>query len=131
MRCVLPAYDQPAAALRALWPAGHAPCWWCCFTPALALTLSPLALALLPCSLRVHGLIVGSPEKKRSDPAVLRGLCSHTLPSGKNEVRTRGCSDKQLGDWEGKAAIVATKLPLRHLSMPTHTCLHAFLNRFV
>lgn len=36
--------------------------------------------------LRVHGLIVGSPEKKRSDPAVLRGLCSHTLPSGKNEV---------------------------------------------
>lgn len=36
--------------------------------------------------LRVHGLIVGSPEKKRADPAVLRGLCSHTLPSGKNEV---------------------------------------------
>lgn len=36
--------------------------------------------------LRVHGLIVGSPEKKRADPAVLRSLCSHTLPSGKNEV---------------------------------------------
>jgi hypothetical protein len=36
----------------------------------------------------VHGLIVGSPEKKRADPAVLRSLCSHTLPSGKNEV---GC----------------------------------------
>lgn len=36
-------------------------------------------------SLRVHGLIVGSPEKKRADPAVLRALCSHTLPSGKNE----------------------------------------------
>ncbi|KAI7841137.1 hypothetical protein COHA_005107 [Chlorella ohadii] len=36
--------------------------------------------------LRVHGLIVGSPEKRRADPAVLRGLCSHTLPSGKNEV---------------------------------------------
>lgn len=38
--------------------------------------------------LRVHGLIVGSPEKKRADPAVLRALCAHTLPSGKNEVRT-------------------------------------------
>ena len=38
------------------------------------------------CRLRVHGLIVGSPEKKRADPAVLRSLCSHTLPSGKNEV---------------------------------------------
>lgn len=34
----------------------------------------------------MHGLIVGSPEKKRADPAVLRSLCSHTLPSGKNEV---------------------------------------------
>ena len=36
--------------------------------------------------LRVHGLIVGSPEKKRADPAVLRALCSQTLPSGKNEM---------------------------------------------
>ena len=38
-------------------------------------------------SLRVHGLILGSPEKKRADPAVLRGLCSHVLPnSGKIET---------------------------------------------
>ncbi|KAK9866929.1 hypothetical protein WJX84_008862 [Apatococcus fuscideae] len=37
-------------------------------------------------SLRVHSLIVGSPEKKRADPAVLRALCSHVLPSGKLEV---------------------------------------------
>ena len=37
-------------------------------------------------SLRVHGLIVGSPDKKRADPAVLKGLCSHVLPSGKQEV---------------------------------------------
>ena len=37
--------------------------------------------------LRVHGLIVGSPDKKRADPAVLRALCSHVLPSGKQEVR--------------------------------------------
>ena len=37
--------------------------------------------------LRVHGLIVGSPDKKRADPAVLRQLCAHTLPNGKNEVR--------------------------------------------
>jgi len=37
--------------------------------------------------LRVHGLIVGSPEKKRSDPAVLRSICSSILPNGKNEVR--------------------------------------------
>jgi len=38
-------------------------------------------------ALRVHGLIVGSPDKKKADPAVLRGLCSHVLPvSGKVEV---------------------------------------------
>jgi hypothetical protein len=37
--------------------------------------------------LRVHGLIVGSPGKKRADPAVLRQLCAHTLPNGKNEAR--------------------------------------------
>ena len=36
--------------------------------------------------LRVHGLILGSPEKKRADPAVLRGLCSQVLPSGKMET---------------------------------------------
>lgn len=29
--------------------------------------------------LRVHGLIVGSPEKKRADPAVLRALCRRVL----------------------------------------------------
>jgi hypothetical protein len=39
-------------------------------------------------ALRVHGLVLGSPaaERARADPAVLRALCSHTLPSGKNEV---------------------------------------------
>jgi uncharacterized protein with von Willebrand factor type A (vWA) domain len=36
--------------------------------------------------LRVHGLILGSPETKRADPAVLRGLCSQTLPNGKTET---------------------------------------------
>lgn len=36
--------------------------------------------------LRVHGLVVGSPEKKRADPAVLRALCTNYLPSGKVEV---------------------------------------------
>ena len=37
--------------------------------------------------LRVHGLIVGDPENKRADPAVLRSLCSHRLSqSGKMEV---------------------------------------------
>lgn len=35
--------------------------------------------------LRVHGLIVGSPEKKRADPAVLRALCTNYLPNGKVE----------------------------------------------
>ena len=39
-------------------------------------------------SLRVHGLIVGSPEKKRADPAVLRSLCSQVLPNGKMEVQS-------------------------------------------
>lgn len=36
--------------------------------------------------LRVHGLVVGSPEKKRADPAVLRALCTSVLPNGKVEV---------------------------------------------
>lgn len=36
--------------------------------------------------LRVHGLIVGSPEKKRADPAVLRALCTAYLPNGRSEV---------------------------------------------
>ncbi|KAL6778245.1 hypothetical protein ACKKBG_A17460 [Auxenochlorella protothecoides x Auxenochlorella symbiontica] len=44
-------------------------------------------------SLRVHGLILGSPEKKRADPAVLRSLCSHTLPNGKNEVLVHEFAD--------------------------------------
>jgi hypothetical protein len=35
--------------------------------------------------LRVHGLIIGSPEKKRADPAVLRALCTNYLPNGKVE----------------------------------------------
>ena len=46
--------------------------------------------------LRVHGLIVGSPEKKRADPAVLRALCTAYLPNGRSEVTigfiTRCCS---------------------------------------
>ena len=37
-------------------------------------------------ALRVHGLIVGSPEKRRADPAVLRALCSNPLPSGRIET---------------------------------------------
>lgn len=36
--------------------------------------------------LRVHGLIIGSPEKQRADPAVLRALCTNYLPNGKVEV---------------------------------------------
>ena len=37
--------------------------------------------------LRVHGLIVGTPEQQRSDPAVLRSLCTNYLQNGKTEVR--------------------------------------------
>lgn len=48
------------------------------------LTIPPGAKEKL--GLRVHGLIVGSPEKKRADPAVLRSLCSQLLPNGKMEV---------------------------------------------
>ncbi|KAF5826843.1 hypothetical protein DUNSADRAFT_1887 [Dunaliella salina] len=66
-------------------------------------------------SLRVHGLIIGSPEKKRADPAVLRGLCTSTLPNGKTELLVTEFSswasvqaDDQLGaidydDLEGNA----------------------------
>lgn len=32
--------------------------------------------------LRVHRLIVGTPEVKKADPAVLRSLCSGILPNG-------------------------------------------------
>ena len=71
--------------------------------PAHTLAHSSLGLTPTPpppvrrCRLRVHGLIVGSPEKKRADPAVLRGLCSHTLPSGKNEVGGVGCCRMRCG----------------------------------
>eukprot|EP00983_Pelagomonas_calceolata_P115051 1160151-Pelagomonas_calceolata.AAC.1 len=66
-------------------------------------------------SLRMHGLIIGSPEKKRADPAVLRGLCTSTLPNGKTELLVTEFSswasvqaDDQLGaidydDLEGNA----------------------------
>ncbi|KAI8463939.1 MAG: hypothetical protein J3K34DRAFT_455000 [Monoraphidium minutum] len=37
-------------------------------------------------ALRVHGLIIGSPEKQRADPAVLRALCTNYLPNGKVEM---------------------------------------------
>lgn len=36
--------------------------------------------------LRVHGLIVGSPDKKRADPAVLKALCASYLPNGKSQT---------------------------------------------
>lgn len=53
-------------------------------------------------SLRMHGLIIGSPEKKRADPAVLRGLCTSTLPSGKTELLVTefsSWSSVQVCDW--------------------------------
>ena len=52
----------------------------------MAQIMRKLAGAKDKMGLRVHGLIVGSPEKKRSDPAVLRSICSSILPSGKSEV---------------------------------------------
>jgi uncharacterized protein with von Willebrand factor type A (vWA) domain len=37
--------------------------------------------------LRVHGLVLGSPEEKRADPAVLRSLCTQVVPNtGKVET---------------------------------------------
>eukprot|EP01023_Acetabularia_acetabulum_P040007 TRINITY_DN3866_c0_g1_i14.p1 TRINITY_DN3866_c0_g1~~TRINITY_DN3866_c0_g1_i14.p1 ORF type:complete len:677 (+),score=122.77 TRINITY_DN3866_c0_g1_i14:232-2262(+) len=36
--------------------------------------------------LRVHGLIVGSPDKQRADPAVLKALCTNPLPNGATEL---------------------------------------------
>ncbi|KAG2436957.1 hypothetical protein HXX76_006473 [Chlamydomonas incerta] len=52
--------------------------------PAPAI-MRKLAGAKEALGLRVHGLVVGSPEKKRADPAVLRALCTNYLPSGKVE----------------------------------------------
>ena len=51
--------------------------------------------------LRVHGLIVGSPEKKRADPAVLRALCTNVLPSGHHETLVT--------EFEGWASVAADK----------------------
>jgi hypothetical protein len=55
--------------------------------------------------LRVHGLIVGSPDKKRADPAVLRALCTNYLPSGKVELclsEFEGWASVQVGlSWRG------------------------------
>lgn len=34
----------------------------------------------------MHGLIVGSPEVKKADPAVLRSLCASVLPNGRTEI---------------------------------------------
>ncbi|KXZ45227.1 hypothetical protein GPECTOR_57g517 [Gonium pectorale] len=53
--------------------------------PAAAI-MRKLAGAKEGLGLRVHGLVVGSPEKKRADPAVLRALCTNYLPNGKVEV---------------------------------------------
>lgn len=50
------------------------------------LSALPLPGAKDKLGLRVHGLIVGAPEKQRADPAVLKSLCSHVLPSGHQEV---------------------------------------------
>ena len=62
--------------------------------------------------LRVHGLIVGSPDKKRADPAVLRSLCTNYLPSGKVELclsEFEGWASVQVGwgawGWGGGAAV--------------------------
>lgn len=49
--------------------------------------------------LRVHGLIIGSPEKKRADPAVLRALCTNYLPNGKVE--------QCMSEFEGWASVQA------------------------
>lgn len=53
--------------------------------------------------LRVHGLIVGSPDKKRADPAVLRSLCTNYLPNGKVEL----C----LSEFEGWASVQVSHQP--------------------
>lgn len=88
--CAAPALHE--APWLAGWLLGWLAGWLACVCLEAAL-LQGATDKLGPCRpsrrLRVHGLIVGSPEKKRADPAVLRGLCSHTLPSGKNEVGGR------------------------------------------
>ncbi|KAF8064522.1 viaA [Scenedesmus sp. PABB004] len=61
--------------------------------------MQKLAGAKQKLGLRVHGLIVGSPEKKRADPAVLRGLCTNYLPNGKVEM----C----MSEFEGWASVQA------------------------
>jgi hypothetical protein len=59
--------------------------------------------------LRVHGLIIGSPEKKRADPAVLRALCTNYLPNGKVEQcmsEFEGWASVQVG---GRVCVVAVE----------------------
>jgi hypothetical protein len=64
--------------------------------------------------LRVHGLVVGSPEKQRADPAVLRALCSSYLPNGKVETLVSEFSDwasVQVGVW-GRSGVSESALEL-------------------
>ncbi len=68
-------------------------------SPAIMRKLSGAKEAL---GLRVHGLVVGSPEKKRADPAVLRALCTNYLPNGKVEVLVNtfeGWASVKVGHW--------------------------------
>jgi hypothetical protein len=83
-------------------------------------------------SLRVHGLVIGSPEKQRADPAVLRALCTNYLPNGKVEtlvsefanwasVQVRGEGRRGCSGWRACATgclavvdIVASNASTRH-----------------
>ncbi len=53
---------------------------------AAAQVMRKLAGAKEKLGLRVHGLVIAAPDKKRADPAVLRGLCTNYLPNGKTEL---------------------------------------------
>eukprot|EP00803_Ostreobium_quekettii_P008826 evm.model.scf_2565.1 EVM.evm.TU.scf_2565.1 scf_2565:1050-6339(-) len=66
----------------------------------------------------VHGLIIGSPEKRRADPAVLKSLCTNYLANGKAELRVSEFEnwgsvqeDKALQfDWDDIAGDTARRL---------------------
>ena len=73
--------------------------------------------------LRVHGLIVGSPDKKRADPAVLRSLCSHVLPSGKQEVRAGWGTLEPLESCVRRRATGGSP-PAPHPTHPPHPTAH-------
>jgi hypothetical protein len=80
--------------------------------------------------LRVHGLVIAAPDKKRADPAVLRALCTNYLPNGKLELLVsefNNWASVQVGARAVAACALSPAVPAMHagsaLPAKTGACL--------